>query len=88
MNTPKKRYTAQDILAVAAPAEADALKDYFGIHWVYQVLKDEENDSRYGLKYEANVAELRESKRAARAAWEAIKAAIDQMEAIGLAGFA
>jgi hypothetical protein len=80
------KYTAQAIIAIAAPAEVDALKAYFGIHWVYQVLKDEDEQPRHGLKYESNVMELRESKRAARDAWEAIKAAIDQLEAIGLPG--
>lgn len=77
-------YTAQAILAMATRDETRALENYFGPQWVYQVLKDEESSTRYGLKYEANVVELRESKRAAREAWESIKRDIDKMAALGL----
>jgi hypothetical protein len=78
------RYTAQAILAMATPEETQALEAWFGPNWVYLVLKDEENNQRHGLKYEATTVELREPKRAARDAWTAIKHDIDQMEAIGL----
>jgi hypothetical protein len=78
------KYTAQTILAMATPEETKALEGYFGPDWVYRVRKDEEEDTRYGLKYEAITVELRESKRAARDAWESIKRDIDNMRAIGL----
>jgi hypothetical protein len=80
----KMKYTAQNILAMATQEETEALEGYFGPNWVYLVLKDEESNTRYGLKYEAITVELRESKRAARDAWESIKRDIDNMRAIGL----
>jgi len=78
------KYTAQDIIKMATQAEVAALEGYFGPHWVYRALKDEEEQPRYGLKYEASTTELRAPKNAARKAWEQIKSDIDRMAAIGL----
>lgn len=77
-------YTAQAILAMATRDETRALEHYFGPQWVYRVLRDEDTKPRDGLHAQSIITETRDSKNAAREAWESIKRDIDKMAALGL----